>query len=248
MRIHATGQLCWWLGLTLVLAMAACGASAKKQDQTLRKSGAALRLELAQLYVNKGAKEAAIPLLQRLLRDSPRNVQARVLYASVLRDSGLYPQAEKQFRFVLQLRPKFAQAHSGLGVLYDLQRKSSLARSHHQRAIRLAPSSARYRNNLGFSLYLAGETKRAIRHLERSLAMDPSLIITYNNLGFAYGRAGHFGRAQRVFRSALSEASTLFNMALVHEEHGHTALAVTLRNKAYRLDPDLRPNEGAIDP
>ena len=168
---------------------------------------------------------------------------ARVLYANVLRDLGLYPQAEREYRYVLAKAPRYAPGHAGIGILCDLQRQSKTALRHHRIAVRLAPGNPSYRNNLGFSLYLAGKTDEAIVELERALAMDPSLAVAYNNLGFAYGRKKDYERAERTFRSALGEASTLLNMALIYEENGDLARAETLRKRAYDLDPELRPDE-----
>jgi Flp pilus assembly protein TadD len=167
------------------------------------------------------------------------------MYGVVLRDMNLYPQAERELKFALGLQPHNDAAHAAIGILYDLQRKPTRAKRHHIAAVRLSPGNAAYRNNLGFSLYLAGDVRGAISQLEQALAMDPSMTVAYNNLGFAYGRARKLERAERTFRAALSEASTLLNMAMVHEDLGQFAQAMALRERAYELDPDLRPLDGA---
>jgi len=220
-----------------------CGAAAKRHAK-MAKVGEGFRLELAELYVEKGARKAAVPLLKKILNEDPKNVKARVLYGCVLRDLGLHPQAERHLSFALKLSPRYAAAHSSLGILRDLQRKHKAAMRHHLVAARLSPRNAAYRNNLGFSLYLGGKNDVAIKHLERALAMDPGLTIAYNNLGFAYGKKRQFDRARRTFRAAIGESSTLINMALVYDRHGETDKASLLRERAYALNPDLRPMEG----
>jgi len=205
------------------------------------RDGEVLRYELAELYVNKGAKRAAIPLLQKILAENPKNIRARVLYGVVLRDIGLYPQAEKQLVFALRIEKSEVSAHAALGILYDLTRKHGKALTHHMIAVKLAPANASYRNNLGFSYYVAGNNVKAIRQLEQALSMDPSLILAYNNLAFAYGRQKDFEKAKKTFRSVLSEASTYINMAIIHEEHGEHQRAAEYRAKAYDLDPELQP-------
>lgn len=224
----------------LVCLLVGC---AKRQQTRVADPGDQLSMELAELYVGKGVQRAAVPLLQKILAENPENIRARVLYGNVLRDLGLYPQAEREYRYVLAKAPRYAPAHAGIGILCDLQRQSKTALRHHRIAVRLAPGNPSYRNNLGFSLYLAGETDEAIVELERALAMDPSLGVAYNNLGFAYGRKKEYERAERTFRSALGEASTLLNMALIYEENGDLARAEELRQHAYALDPELRPDE-----
>jgi Flp pilus assembly protein TadD len=230
-------------GLALALA-AGCGAA--KQHNKIQKAGEELRFELAALYVDKGVDQAAVPLLQKVLAEDPKDVRARLLYGKVLRDLGLHPQAERELLFALQLDPNNPETHAALGILYDVKRETDKARSHHVAAVKLAPGMARYRNNLGFSLYLAGNYQAAAYHLEQALAMDPSLVVAYNNLGFTYGRLHKFERARKTFRSALSEASTLINMALVYEDHGDADRAASLRNAAYAINPDLRPDEDKL--
>ena len=227
--------------IVLVLTGTMLGCAASKHHSKIRSGGEALRLELAQLYVEKGVHHAAVPLLQRILRENPRDVPARILYANILRDIGLHPQAEREYRFALELAPGYAPAHAGYGILCDLQRKSDAAIKHHLRAVRLSPGNAAYRNNLGFSLYLIGKNDKAIIAFEQTLAMDPGLAVAYNNLGFAYGRKRDFESAEKTFRAALGEASALINMALVYEEHGEAKRAESARHQAYALDPDLQP-------
>jgi len=225
-----------------LLACFAVGCGPRRQTP-VKNPGEELRFELAELYVAKGVQRAAVPLLQKILAEEPKNARARVLYANVLRDLGLYPQAEREYRYLLRMAPNYAAAHAGLGILCDLQRQPKTALQHHKMAVRLSPGDASYRNNLGFSLYLAGETDAAIVELERALAMDPSLAVAYNNLGFAYGRKKDYERAERTFRSALGEASALLNMALIYEENGEVERAEELRARAYALEPELRPDE-----
>jgi Tfp pilus assembly protein PilF len=230
------------LALAVALALAA-GCAARKQHATIQAGGEALRFELAELYVQKGARHAAAPLLQRVLADNPHDVRARVLYGTVLRDLGLYPQAERELSAALDTEPRYAPAYAAMGILFDLKREPERALRYHIRAVRMQPHNAAWLNNLGFSLYLAGRTDEAIAQLEHALALDPALVIAYNNLGFAYGRRGDFERAERTFRSALSEAAAMINMALIYEDHGDATAAANLRQQAYTLDANLRPDE-----
>jgi Flp pilus assembly protein TadD len=225
---------------------AASGCGAARQHAHVQAQGEALRVELAELYVKKGAREAAIPLLRRSLAERPRDAHVRVVYGSLLRDVGLYPQARAQLQIALQLAPAAAEAHAAMGILDDLEGQPAAARVHHERAVALAPAVADYRNNLGFSLYLAGDFDAATAQLEQALALDPGLTVAYNNLGFAYGRRGELDRAERTFRSAGGEVAALMNMAVVHELRGEAAAAAALRERAYDRAPDLRPTEEVI--
>ena len=227
----------------VLVALLSSGCGAARQHAKLQAEGEAMRVELAETYIDKGYGEAAIPLLRRALAANPKDVKVRVLYATVLRDLGLYPQAEAQFKVALKLSPRYAPAHAGLGILYDLQREPKRALAHHRRAVKLAPGEAAYHNNLGFSLFVAGDTAGAIAELELALGLDPALIVAYNNLGFAYGRRGDYDRAERSFRTVGNRPAALLNMSLVYEDRGEGERATELREEAYVLAPDLRPSE-----
>lgn len=229
--------------MTLIPIALVAGCGASKQHLALQQQAENLPVELAEIYIAKGAPEAAIPLLRRIVAERPRDVKVRVMYATVLRDLGLYPQAQAQFGLALKLDPSYAPAHAGLGILYDLMRDSARAQRHHKRAVELAPGVAAFHNNLGFSLYLTGDTDGAIRELETALALDPALAIAYNNLGFAYGRRGEFDKAERSFRVVSDEPQALVNLSLVYDQAGQPERARALRERAYALAPDLRPDE-----
>ena len=55
--------------IALALSLAACGA--RKQHDTIARQGQEMRVELAETYMAKGAKQAAIPLLRRATLTSP---------------------------------------------------------------------------------------------------------------------------------------------------------------------------------
>jgi Flp pilus assembly protein TadD len=232
-----TRRLFILLSCFLLLPLGACASRA-----TLRKAdadGRALRLQLAQAYVAKGAYDAALPLVRQTAQEYPRSAHVRMLYATVLRERGLYPQAEREFLAAIRLAPKHAPSHAGLGILYDLMQRSDEAIAEHRTSIQLAKENAPYWNNLGFSLLVDGQTEEAVPVLEKALALDPSITVAYNNLGFAYGRQGRFDDALRAFRAAVGEAGAYLNLAYVYDETGDATQAERYRTLAYRLVPEL---------
>lgn len=219
--------------------MLAAGCATASHVKKMEAEGEALRLDLAESYVHKKSYVAAIPLLRRSVDSDPKDPRAHVLFGVVLREQGLYPQAEKELKTATELKPSWARGWKELGVLHDLQRRPADAERAHRNALELAPKDAEVWNNLGFSLYVAGRTEEAIPALEKALALDPGLIVAYNNLGFAYGRAGRLDDAERSFRTAGGEQSVLVNMAIVHEKRGETDTAERMRAEAKLKDPKL---------
>lgn len=231
--------------IVIAAMLVACGGAQRRQAE-MQKQGESLRLELAELYVHKGARQAAVPLLQRIIGERPLDVRARVLYGSVLRDLSLYPQAEAELRRALQIEARRPDAHAAIAILLDLTGRHAEAVKHHTYAVRLAPGNAEYRNNLGFSHLAAGKPEDAIAPLEAALALDPGLSHAYANLGFAYGRVGRLEDAERTFRAGLGEAGALIDLALVYEERGAADKAAELRERAYLIAPDLRPTTSEL--
>jgi Flp pilus assembly protein TadD len=223
----------------MVLLLVLTGCASQKHIRKTEADGARLRVELAETYVQKRAYVAAIPLLRRSVVETPADPHVRTLYGTVLREQGLYPQAEKELLEATRLAPASAEAHAALGVLYDLMRRPADAEREHRAALALAPQSASIWNNLGFSLYVARKNDEAIVALEKALALDPGLIIAYNNLGFAYGRRGSMSDAERSFRTAGGEGAALVNMAIIYDQRGDAETAAKLRAEARARDPRL---------
>src|SRR5262245_1293593 len=84
---------------------------------------AALRADLAEMFVERGALDAALPLVAEALRLAPRSPRPHTLLAVVLRDRGVREQAERELKVALELEPGYAPALTALGVLYDQEHR-----------------------------------------------------------------------------------------------------------------------------
>lgn len=224
------------LCLLSLLTSVSCAAQAALRRADAE--GRDLPLALAETYVAKGAYEAATPILRRLAANEPQSHKVHILWATVLRERGLLAQSANEFQRALALAPNAAEAHAGLGVLYDLLRRPRDAEHQHRLATRLAPERAAYWNNLGFSLLVGQKTDEAVQALERSLALDPGLAIAYNNLGFAYAESGDYDRARRSFATVGGGVAALQNLALAYERNGDFVTAARLRSEASQLFAD----------
>jgi Flp pilus assembly protein TadD len=213
--------------LCCLLLVGATGCAARAAETPTPRDN--LRLALARTYVRNRAFGAALPLLQQAVTEQPGDAELRTLYGVILRERGMYAQAEAQLRAALAADAAFAAAHAALGIVYDLEGRPADAEREHRRAVTLAPQQAAYWNDLGFSLLVAGRVDEAISALERTVALDPGLIVAHNNLGFAYGKRGDYARSLRSFRVAVGEAGAARNLALVYERNGELEAAARLR-------------------
>jgi len=233
MRFYST-----WIAT--LLALMAIGCAGSQHMDKADKDGQALRLEMAEVFVKRGTYLAAAPLLRRVISEDPENMKARVLYAQVLREQGLYPQALGQYRVALKQSPRVPAIWAGMGILHDSMKDHEQAIVAHKNAVGLSPGTADYWNNLGFSYLVSGKSNSAIQALERALALDPAMTVAYNNLGFAYGRRGNYEGAHRAFRSAVGEARAYLNLALIYEDKNNAEKAEWCRAQAYEIEPNLR--------
>ena len=220
--------------VAFVLALAGCANKANMQR--MQEDGVVLRMDLARVMMKSRAYEAAVPLLQRLIAEAPRDAQARIMYATVLRQRGLYGQAVTQYSEAIKLAPRNAAAYSGLGITYSRVGKHAEAVRVHRKAVELAPNSPEMWNNLGFALYASGDAAGAITALERALVLDPASPIAFNNLGFAYGKQERYDDALRAFRSALGDSRAYLNLAVVYDQAGDEKKAAQARATARRME------------
>ena len=201
--------------LAPVLFLSLCaGCAAHEQALGLERDAKALRGQLARLYVDRGAYAAAVPLVQAELRENPDDVEMLTLSGVVLRESGLYPQAQAQLEKVVARAPQHAPAHAALARLFDLQKRFDAGEVEHRKALALSPQDAGEWNNLGFSLYVQGRDVEAIAALEKALALSPGLVVAYNNLGFAYARHRELAAARRCFLTVGGERTAKVNLEL----------------------------------
>ncbi len=103
---------------------------------------------------------------EEIERSEAAKHSARAAEATQQRD---FAQAELEWRKVLELDPRSAQAYNNLGMVYYLEHKYPEAEQALGRALQLDPSLANGKVLLGATLVRQGKMERAIPELERAL-------------------------------------------------------------------------------
>lgn len=85
-----------------------------------------------------------------------------------------YATAEKEYRAVLALKPAFAEAHMNLGLIFQLQGRTTEAMTEFRRAVRLKPALAGANFFLGIDHCQLGEGKEAIPYLKAAARAEPN--------------------------------------------------------------------------
>lgn len=128
----------------LGLSYAALGDSANSipalTEALLVRETDVLLLEIAEQYYNTGAGNAAKQYLMRVNAISENEdvvTRSRIVLGNILIDEQKYDEAKKEFESILEKNENSADAHYGLGVIYEKQNDLVKARSEWRKCLRI---------------------------------------------------------------------------------------------------------------
>jgi choline-sulfatase len=159
---------------------------------------------IAQVTSGELTGSALVSALEAIVRDDPRNGQARLRLGHARLQAGEYARATLEFRAAIDAGLVSADAYLGLatclGQAKDLDGAGrALAEAH-----RLEPDNPAIRANVGILQAARGDTAGAIRDLQAALTADPNLHEARFNLALVYARAGRRSDAAVTARELLS--------------------------------------------
>jgi Flp pilus assembly protein TadD len=230
--------------IALAVLLAGCGRSAPAEPASrprTKADAAALQKQLAfSLAAHREWAAATRPLLD-LRTEHPNDPEIHTLLGTVYREQGLFEQAETSYKTAIQLAPKNAAAHAGLGILREVRGDADdLALEDFRTAIRLKPDEATYHNNLAFALYVRGRYAEAESAIQKGLLQDPFSKRMRNNLGFIYAKMGQFSRAKREFEHGGREDEVENNLGYIHEQANELDTACAHYREALVKNPALK--------
>jgi len=128
-------------------------------------------VEEAWALLAKGQRQQAIALLRKIIRDNPRDADARLLLGSVLQEEGDRGESIAQLTEAVRLRPQSAEAQNALGEAFNAFGDAKSARAPFEKAVSLNPKFAQARVNLGLILLQGGEMEAAGVQLDRAIEL-----------------------------------------------------------------------------
>lgn len=140
-------------------------------------------LILATLCRASGQSEAAIMLLQRILRLEPDDLAAAHELAGVLLDCRRLPEAEVCARNAVRLAPDNATSHRLLGMILTENHQPHAGEFHYIRALDIAGPDGITLANLAWNQKLQGRIEEARRLYREATALEPDVYLTW--LGWA---------------------------------------------------------------
>jgi tetratricopeptide (TPR) repeat protein len=171
----------------------------------------------------------SIDTLQAAYPDSARAHQAMAENYFVLRQM---PQAEREFRAALQLRPNTPHLHLGLGIVYAAASQWGKAEEQFRAETKLQPGSAEAAYRLGNTLLQEGKVREARVELERADRLKPEMPETLYALGKTASMQGDSAAAEKSWTKVVAvekesdlAAKAHFALAGLYRKQGKTAEA-----------------------
>jgi tetratricopeptide (TPR) repeat protein len=160
----------------------------------------------------------------------------------VLGRQGKLAEAEAANRQALRLRPDYADAHNGLGVVLELGGNLPEAETAFREAIRHKPGFALAHNNCGLVLERQGKLSEAEAAYKQAIHFHPGYAEAHYNLGGLLRRQDKQG-AEAAFREAIRHkqdyAEAYNNLGVLLERRGKSAEAEAAYRKALHFKRDL---------
>jgi Tfp pilus assembly protein PilF len=149
------------------------------------------------------------------------------------------------YRTAIQCDPKYANAHTSLGLaLYAKGDVDGAIHCFHT-AIAYDPKDANAHTGLGGALHTKGDVDGAIRCYRTAIACDPKLAQAHYNLGLALKAKGDVDGAIRCYRTAIQcdpkYAQAHYNLGLALIRQGDFAEARLETRRALELLSDRDP-------
>ncbi|WP_156120614.1 tetratricopeptide repeat protein [Neosynechococcus sphagnicola] len=108
--------------------------------------------------------------------------------------------AERNYRMVLDLAPKHADAWHNLGMVLYATHRYPVALQSLLRAIALLPAVANYHYSLGLVMEAVGDGEQAIHAYQQTITLDPHHPHVFSVLGKLLRRQGQTTEAEAIYR------------------------------------------------
>lgn len=163
-----------------------------------------LVIGLATLHTERHEYDAAISVLQQASAKGDDDGRLRLQLASVFEEANRVPDAEREFRRVLDGDPSNADALNGLGYMLA-QRGQRLGEAVDliQRALQVDPDNPAYLDSLGWALFKQGKTDEAEPHLRRAAESLGASSAIQEHFGDLLARQGRYRDAVVAWQRAL---------------------------------------------
>jgi len=133
--------------------------------------------------------------------------------------------------------PTLHEAHSLIGVAYEMKGMRDRAFDSFEKAVKAAKNNAEYLNNLGYLHLKNGDYDKAAKYLKRAVKAAPQTQRYWNNLGLVQAQRANFDDAYDCFVRAGGEYAGHMNVANRSQAMGYDKTAIKHLEQARALRP-----------
>ncbi len=190
--------------LLLLLPLLTFFACNRKKDTHVDKNYERY-LEYKNIYTNYGKVpvDTTKAQLEDFLKHFPTNAPAWVFYGRLQYDLNQVPQALEAYRNAVESNPRYPEAYSSIGAIYNFTGSTDSAKWYLQKALDLKDSSAYTYATLA-GLLLQEKNEQAAALADSALARADSNAVVYAALSAAYAKTGNKQKAQELYLQAFN--------------------------------------------
>jgi choline-sulfatase len=199
------------------------------------------RLRRANSAVRDRRFDQALPLLQQVLSDDPRNAFAHLVLGSAYMGMEQYPRAIQQYREYLSLVPTSSYAHQWMAICYVRMGDQDNALREAAAALAIDPRSTDARILRGGILASRGRYDEAVTELRTAVASDPDKLLIRVDLAKVLAEAGRRDEARQEYNHILAKdlrfAPALTGLGALEAAAGDRGTAAVLLRRSLAVDP-----------
>ena len=158
---------------------------------------------LGAIYLQQKKLKQAAGIFKLIVNLAPADAEAHFYLGSIYYDLGDFPNAERELKSAVKLKPDYHEALNSLGYFYLEQDKNiDQAGALIKQALVFEPENGAYLDSLGWFYFRKGKFKEALSHLERaaSFLSDP---VIYDHLGDVFLKLGNADSAKLNWEKSL---------------------------------------------
>jgi len=193
------------------------------------------KFEEASNLIDQGKFEEAKDVLEDILKEDPRNVDALYNLGMCFTDLGEPEKAIKTLKQCIKYKPDYSNAYVALGYAYTRMGDFENGKKYFFDALKIDPKNSFALRNLGALFGKIGEIEKSLYYLEKAYEINSEDPKTVYGLGYAYQQIKDYEKADKYYHQVLrmNAPANIKNLA----KDGLREIAVsTFKSKGFRID------------
>ncbi len=200
-----------------------------------------VRQHLIQLYITTKDYAGGMAELEKILEESPGDLDAQLRMALIYGEMKEFPKAINLLTDILKAKPAELKVRDYLGYLYEEAKDFPKAMETYRYNLYLDPKFADSHIHLGVLLYRLKQFPDAVTHLNEAVRLTPKQPEPHLVLGLALLQSDQFEKASQAFEEGIRHnprsADLHFNLGTAYDKLNRFDDVVHAMETALSLDP-----------